>query len=228
MKPEEWALRIGAHVGPSNHPEMPASGGACSGSSNRKPRGPFSPGAHGVGAAVALGNRPAPGATTPARWPVWAGGGPGVSVCSLSSGLEERVAGLRVRPLSPSCPRPSSPGPFQDAPGDPTRPEQDPSVLSPQGDPSRAHAPLPGPPPLPGLRSRRAQGRGERRGSRGRGPGSVAAPTAQAHPQPWGEVAHRVLRLGSPRPPGPPERRSRSGHRTFGTPDPRLSQAGGR
>ena len=27
MKPEEWALRIGAHMGPSNHPEMPASRG---------------------------------------------------------------------------------------------------------------------------------------------------------------------------------------------------------
>lgn len=208
-------------MGPSNYPDRGASEqGACGRSRNRKPEGPFSPSAHGAGGCTGSGEPASSRAPPSSLAGVGRRGVGGHFVLTVPRSGEEGDGAAcpapdpqpgMCRPQAP--PGPAAPGPLQDTPGEPTRPEQDPSVLSWQGDPSRAHTPLPGPPPLPGLCSRRAQGRREQKGGKGCGPGPSTAvggggtPSAEAgrHPPP------RTSRAPVP----------------LGTPDPRLSQAGG-
>ena len=81
VKPEELGVEMLWPHRAQQQPRDTSKQEACGRSSNRKPKGPFSPGAKGLGAALALESRPAPGASTPSSLSHVGGRGSGVCLC---------------------------------------------------------------------------------------------------------------------------------------------------
>ena len=81
VKPEELRVEKRWPHRAQQQPRDASKQEACGRSSNRKPKGPFSPGVKGLGAALALGSQPAPGASTPSSLSHVGRRGSGVCLC---------------------------------------------------------------------------------------------------------------------------------------------------
>lgn len=81
VKPEELRVEKRWPHRAQQQPRDASKQEACGVSSNRKPKGPFSPGVKGLGLHLRLGASQLPrGQHPPALCPMWAGGGQGLSV----------------------------------------------------------------------------------------------------------------------------------------------------
>ena len=82
VKPKDLGVEKRGPHRAQQQPRDASKQGPCGRSSNRTPKGPFSPGATGLGAVLGLGASQLPGPAPPALCPMWAGGGGQGSVCA--------------------------------------------------------------------------------------------------------------------------------------------------